>query len=162
MQRPHTTSFQRNNLLSEKLNGSEECECWGFPPDSGGFLSPTCTMVLLKLHCDVTEATLSAFVAMVRGGREGGSLTRLTEPPAEENKSNKFLSVIVLPSRRWAHMNKQCNLCCRETNEGLLNKKKIPYSTTRIRFFLSVFLLVNTYWPKNGKLKISASVKANV
>lgn len=49
--------------------------------DSGGFLSPTCTMVLLKLHCDVTEATLSAFVAMVRGGRGGGSLTRLTEPP---------------------------------------------------------------------------------
>lgn len=49
--------------------------------DSGGFLSPTCTMVLLKLHWDVTEATLSAFVAMVRGGREGGSPTMLTEPP---------------------------------------------------------------------------------
>lgn len=49
--------------------------------DSGGFLSPTCTMVLLKLHCDVAEATLSAFVAMVSGGREGGSPTRLTEPP---------------------------------------------------------------------------------
>lgn len=45
-------------------------------------MSPTCTMVLLKLHWDVTEATLSAFVAMVSGGREGGSPTRLTEPPA--------------------------------------------------------------------------------
>lgn len=52
-----------------------------FPPDSGGFLSPTCTMVLLKLHCDVTEATLSAFVAKVKGGRGGGSPTRLTDPP---------------------------------------------------------------------------------
>lgn len=46
--------------------------------DSGGFLSPTCTMVLLKLHCDGSEATLSAFVAMVRGGSGGGSPTRLT------------------------------------------------------------------------------------
>lgn len=49
--------------------------------DSGGFLSPTCTMVLLKLHWEVTEATLSALVAMVSGGRGGGSPTRLTEPP---------------------------------------------------------------------------------
>lgn len=40
-------------------------------------------MVLLKLHCDVTEATLSAFEARVRGGRGGGSPIRLTEPPAE-------------------------------------------------------------------------------
>lgn len=40
-------------------------------------------MVLLKLHCDVTEATLSAFEAKVRGGRGGGSPIRLTEPPAE-------------------------------------------------------------------------------
>lgn len=50
-------------------------------------MSPTCTMVLLKLHWDVTEATLSAFVAMVSGGREGGSPTRLTEPPAETTSS---------------------------------------------------------------------------
>lgn len=49
--------------------------------DSGGFLSPTWTMVLLKLHCDVTDATLSAFVANVSGGREDGSPTRPTEPP---------------------------------------------------------------------------------
>lgn len=49
--------------------------------DSGGFLSPTWTMVLLKLHCDVTDATLSAFVAKVSGGSEDGSPTRLTEPP---------------------------------------------------------------------------------
>lgn len=45
-------------------------------------MSPTCTMVLLKLHCDVTEATLSAFEARVRGGRGGGSPIRLTDPPA--------------------------------------------------------------------------------
>lgn len=49
--------------------------------DSGGFLSPTWTMVLLKLHCDVTDATLSAFVAKVSGGSDDGSPTRLTEPP---------------------------------------------------------------------------------
>ncbi|TNN58886.1 hypothetical protein EYF80_030896 [Liparis tanakae] len=36
-------------------------------------------MVLLKLHCDVTEATLFAFAAMVRGGRGGGSLTRFVQ-----------------------------------------------------------------------------------
>lgn len=36
-------------------------------------------MVLLKLHCEVMEATLSALVAMVSGGRDGGS----TDAPAE-------------------------------------------------------------------------------
>lgn len=66
-------------------------------------MSPTCTMVLLKLHCDVTEATLSAFVAMVRGGRGGGSLTRLTEPPAGENKANKFLSMIAQRPDKQQH-----------------------------------------------------------
>lgn len=46
-------------------------------------MSPTCTMVLLKLHCEVMEATLSALVAKVSGGRDGGSPTRSTEAPAE-------------------------------------------------------------------------------
>lgn len=49
-------------------------------------------MVLLKLHCDVTDATLSAFVAMVSGGRGGGSPTRLTEPPVE-TKTQKLVIV---------------------------------------------------------------------
>lgn len=40
-------------------------------------------MVLLKLHCDVTDATLSAFEARASGGRGGGSPIRLTDPPAE-------------------------------------------------------------------------------
>lgn len=46
-------------------------------------MSPTCTMVLLKLHCEVMEATLSALVAIVSGGRDGGSPTRSTDAPAE-------------------------------------------------------------------------------
>lgn len=46
-------------------------------------MSPTCTMVLLKLHCEVMEATLSALVAMVSGGRDGGSPTRSTGAPTE-------------------------------------------------------------------------------
>lgn len=57
-------------------------------------MSPTCTMVLLKLHCDVAEATLSAFAAMVSGGREGGSPTRLTEPPAETTNSTSSVMVV--------------------------------------------------------------------
>lgn len=40
-------------------------------------------MVLLKLHCEVMEATLSALVAMVSGGRDGGSPTRSTGAPTE-------------------------------------------------------------------------------
>lgn len=44
-------------------------------------MSPTCTMVLLKLHCEVMEATLSALVAMVSGGRDGASPTRSTGAP---------------------------------------------------------------------------------
>lgn len=45
-------------------------------------MSPTCTMVLLKLHWDVTEATLSAFIANVSGGSGGASPTKLTDAPA--------------------------------------------------------------------------------
>lgn len=48
-------------------------------------------MVLLKLHWDVTDATLSALVAMVSGGRGGGSLTRLTEPPVEAKKCPRLM-----------------------------------------------------------------------
>lgn len=40
-------------------------------------------MVLLKLHCEVMDATLSALAAMVSGGRDGGSPTRSTDAPAE-------------------------------------------------------------------------------
>lgn len=46
-------------------------------------MSPTCTMVLLKLHCEVMDATLSALAAMVSGGRDGGSPTSSTDAPAE-------------------------------------------------------------------------------
>lgn len=53
-------------------------------------------MVLLKLHWDVTEATLSAFVAMVRAGRVGGSPTRLTEPPAETTSSTSSVAVMIV------------------------------------------------------------------
>lgn len=45
-------------------------------------------MVLLKLHCEVMEATLSALVAMVSGGRDGGSPTRSTDAPAEVRSEN--------------------------------------------------------------------------
>lgn len=73
-------------LVISWLGGPEKgVMCWRCPPDSGGFLSPTWTMVLLKLHWDVTEATLSALAAMVRGGRGGGSPTRFTEPPASSD-----------------------------------------------------------------------------
>lgn len=50
-------------------------------PDSGGFLSPTWTIVLLKLHWDVTDATLSALLCKVRAGSGVLSLTRATDGP---------------------------------------------------------------------------------
>lgn len=62
-------------------------------------------MVLLKLHWDVTEATLSAFVAMVRGGREGGSPTRLTEPPAETTSSVAVINVLAGKAHRPTYIN---------------------------------------------------------
>lgn len=47
-------------------------------------------MVLLKLHCEVMEATLSALVAMVSGGRDGGSPTRSTDAPVEVRSDMKI------------------------------------------------------------------------
>lgn len=71
-------------------------------------MSPTCTMVLLKLHCEVMEATLSALVAMVSGGRDVGLPTRSTDAPAEvrtESQEPKqpqaTRRAVILSSTRW-------------------------------------------------------------
>lgn len=48
-------------------------------------------MVLLKLHCEVMEATLSALVAIVSGGRDAGSPTRSTAAPAEARTESYFI-----------------------------------------------------------------------
>lgn len=70
-------------------------------------MSPTCTMVLLKLHCEVMEATLSALVAMVSGGRDGASPTRSTDAPAEvraesqEPKQPRATRKAVISSSTW-------------------------------------------------------------
>lgn len=53
-------------------------------PDSGGFLSPTWTMVELKLHWLVTDTTLSALLARASGLRvppTTGSFCRLAPSP---------------------------------------------------------------------------------